>query len=139
MEILTNKVSSNIIEILENLRKNIFDINLSKLCEKKIGYINFYHKTWENNKYLGEINQIIEIINKSDLNNKIDFNKILYSGFIYSFPNCDNQNFHYDYSNKTTTYFIPLVKLTNLNGTEYLYFTDKNDYIKYSNLLLDIN
>jgi hypothetical protein len=60
MEIITNKVSSNVIKILENLRKYIFDINLSKLYKNKIGYINFYHKTWENNKHLYEINQIID-------------------------------------------------------------------------------
>ena len=69
----------------------------------------------------------------------IDINSILSAGFIYSYPNCDNQLFHYDYANKTKTYFIPLSDLTDLNGTEYLSFYDTENNEKYLNLLTKIN
>ena len=58
---------------------------------------------------------------------------LFYFGFIQSLPKCDNQLFHIDYFDKTITYFIPMIELTDLNGTEYVEFNN------YSNSLLDIS
>jgi hypothetical protein len=63
---------------------------------------------------------------------------ILYYGFIISQPNNKNQYFHIDYKGKTITYFIPLVNLSNKNGTEYLYFYDSSYYMKYFHIFIDI-
>jgi len=142
MELLITKINDNIIKTLTTLKQNAFDKNIHNLVDKKIGYNTIYHNNWDPNKkniFKTELNEIVNEIN-SYTNKKID-NNILHAGFIYSFPNCDNQTFHYDYlfKIKATTYFIPFTKITNLNGTEYLYFEDPADHDKYADLLLLIN
>ena len=142
MDLLITKINDNIIKKLTTLKQNVFDKNLHKLVDKKIGYNTIYHNNWDPNKknmFKSELNEIVNEINNYT-NKKID-NNILHAGFIYSFPNCDNQTFHYDYlfKIKATTYFIPFTKITNLNGTEYLYFEDPTDHDKYADLLLLIN
>lgn len=143
MELLAPLINNNIINNIKNLKNAIFDKNISKFYEKKIGYCNIYHNNWDLSKnaiHLNEVNSIIdEINNHVGLVNKIDLKNVLYAGFIYSFPNCENQKFHYDYLCKTTSYFIPLTKLTNSNGTEYLTFFNKDDNDKNVNVLLNVN
>jgi len=47
--------------------------------------------------------------------------------------------FHFDYYNKSETYFIPFVDLTDQNGTEMIIFKDSQDFEKNSTLLNSIN
>jgi hypothetical protein len=53
-------------------------------------------------------------------------------------PDCKNQLFHIDYQGDSLSYFIPFVELTDLNGTEYLYFYDKSKYLLHYDLFLNI-
>lgn len=128
-----------------NLKKNINNLlfeNLSLFKENsKINYINIYHKDWllepNKNNYSLLINRLkseSHIIRDTFVNYDLH-----YFGFIQSQPNCDNQHFHIDYFGKSTTFFIPLIDLTNKNGTEYLYFYDKINYKKYFDILLNIS
>ena len=138
MELLNIKINNNLKKTIETISNNTF--NLNDIDKKKIGYYNIYHKKWikKNNKYIDVVNKIIDEINLNSLE-KINIDDILYIGYIYSFPNCDNQTFHYDYSNKSETYFIPLTDLTDKNGTEYLSFKDPLKNISNFNILNNIN
>jgi hypothetical protein len=62
------------------------------------------------------------------LDNKIiqHDDKLLSIGIIHSFPDCDDQAFHYDYMNNTFTIFLPLVDIDEDNGTEYIEMLNHN-------------
>ena len=142
MELIKCKINNNIELILKNLKLSIFDKNIHRINIAKIGYFNIYHKKWDsfkNNIFYKEISLILNEINENINKDKINFNNLLYAGFIYSFPNCDNQKFHFDYSNNSITYFIPLNDITDLNGTEYLFFKEAENYNKYLKILNKIN
>lgn len=49
------------------------------------------------------------------------------------------QEFHIDYNSSTVSYFIPLVELNNLNGTEYIDFYNKEANINIIKNLLFIS
>jgi len=133
MELLEEKLDPSFVIELNNVLQN-YDTYL----EKKniyINYVNLYHKNLDLRKYdyLIDYFKQIEPI-KKDLENK----KILNFGFIMSQPGCETQPFHLDYDGKSDTYFIPLCDLSNKNGTEFLYFFDKENYNKYFDTLLKI-
>lgn len=109
--------------------------NFLEIKNNNINYINLYQKNLNLTKhnYLLDYIKEIEHINKS-----LETCSILYYGFIIAQPNNKNQYFHIDYMGKTITYFIPLVHITDMNGTEYLYFYDSSNYAKYFNLFLEI-
>jgi hypothetical protein len=141
MELYTKSINSELKKTIENISNNIFS-NISNIDKRKIGYYNIYHSKWDsdkNNKYIDLIKNIIYEINSNNINENIEINKILYTGFIYSFPDCNDQRFHYDYSNKSETYFIPLINLTHENGTEFLSFHNLENNKKYVDLLNKIN
>jgi len=139
MEIINNSINNQLILLLEKTSKDIFNsINVDKT---KIGYYNIYHNKWsqeKNNKYIDLIDKIITEIYQNE-SNFIIKDKILYAGFIYSFPDCDTQMFHFDYANKSETYFIPLLDLTDQNGTEFLAFNNTIDYKNNFEILNNIN
>ena len=59
--------------------------------------------------------------------------------FICAPPDCTDQLFHIDYLGDIISIFIPLVDLSDLNGTEYLNFYDCNNYIVYFDLMLEMS
>ncbi len=61
------------------------------------------------------------------------------AGFVYAPPNNERQTFHYDFGNTTDTYFLPLVEISDLNGTELLHFHDAAHYETYFPILDAIN
>ena len=133
LEIVLDKISD---EFMLELKKIVLEYN--DFFQKKnnhINYVNLYQKNLTLNKYDYLLNYLKEI---EPINNDIMKHNILYYGFIVSQPNNKNQYFHIDYKGKTVTYFIPLVNLSNKNGTEYLYFYDSSNYIKYFKLFIDI-
>ena len=137
MELLNSCIDNNLKKELNEISNILFNSN-NLLNRNKIGYFNIYHNLWneeKNNKYIDFINKIINQINISDKFENIKLNSILYAGFIYSFPNCNNQNFHYDYSNKSKTYFLPLKDLTDLNVTEFFECgkVNSNSFTRFAN------
>ena len=121
---------------INELKKIVMEYNnFFEMKNNNINYINLYQKNLNLNKHLYLLEYIKEIV--PICNDLIKYN-ILYYGFIVSQPNNKNQYFHIDYKGKSVTYFIPLVNLSNKNGTEYLYFYDNSNYIKYFNLFLEI-
>ena len=127
-----NVLQDDIIDLIKNIEK-IYDINFE--YNKHTFYSNIWVYSW---------NQIIpdsfNIILNFMLERKIiqHSDKLLSIGIIQSFPDCNDQPFHYDYLNKTTTIFIPLVDLDYDNGTEYVKILN-NNYYDYVEKLLKIN
>jgi hypothetical protein len=129
MELITLKIDNN----LKNLIKHKFSL-LKEVIEKenkRINHINIYHREWQKN----DCDEIIEIL-KNDYS--INIKNIISLGFISAQVNCLNQHFHIDYNGTTETYFIPLIDLNDLNGTEYVKFNDTNFNINIIDKLIDI-
>lgn len=127
MEIIIDKLNND----FQTKLINILNENLHKFNDDndRINYINLYHKDWEKNS-------IYELFKSNNILNDYTVGQI---GIIESKPKCNNQLFHIDYSGKTFTLFIPMIDINDKNGTEYLYFYDQSNYIKYYNLFLDIS
>jgi hypothetical protein len=107
MIILPIKISNQFItEIKNNYTKikNELDDN-----NKNINYINIYNKKWKTEKN----NNIL----KNYVDKEIACKNIITLSYISAPSNCNNQEFHIDYEGETITYFIPLIELTDLNGT----------------------
>jgi hypothetical protein len=127
-----NVLQDDIIDLIKNSEK-IYDVNFE--YNKHTFYYNIWVCSW---------NQIIpdnfNIILNFMLERKIiqDTHHLLSIGIIQSLPDCNDQPFHYDYLNKTTTIFIPLVDLDYDNGTEYIEMIN-NNYYDYVEKLIQIN
>jgi len=133
MDLVHEKISNSFIY---ELKKIVLEYNnFFEVRNNNINYVNLYQKNLKLNKYDYLLNYINEI---KILKDSIMRYNILYYGFIISQPNNKNQYFHIDYKGKTITYFIPLVNLSNKNGTEYLYFYDDTNYMKYFHIFIDI-
>jgi hypothetical protein len=137
MNIFGEKLNPQFIEVIEKLlaqHNDFFEIK-----NNNINYINLYQKNLTIMKYdyimdyLKEMGTICP-----SFGHDLSRYNILYYGFLVSQPNNKNQYFHLDYKGKSVTYFIPTVDLTDLNGTEYLYFYNSTNYDKYFELFLDI-
>ena len=132
MEIITNNIPIELETLIQN-EYSKYQIELyNDATNKRINHLNIYHKDWINNHCDNMINLLTKYYN-------INPELIISLGFITSHVNCHNQHFHIDYLGTTQTYFIPLVALTNQNGTEYLEFKDTNQNINLFNELVDIS
>lgn len=112
------------IQSLFQENKHFFDTK-----NEKINYINIFHHKWKENKYTYFIDKLIQ--NSPIIAHAHHNFDPAYCGFIQSYPQCDDQFWHYDYFGKSITYFIPLVDLDESNGTEFLHFTNPEHYEKY--------
>jgi hypothetical protein len=133
LEIVQPQISDDFMSELKKIA-----LEYKEYFERKnnhINYVNLYQKNLGLHKYDYLLKYLKEI---DPINADITKHNILYYGFIVSQPNNKNQYFHIDYKGKTVTYFIPLVNLSNKNGTEYLYFYDSSNYKKYFNIFIDI-
>lgn len=123
-------------QFISELKKIVLEYNnFLELKNNNINYINLYQKNLQLKKHDYLLDYIKEI---EPINESLKYNSILYYGFIIAQPNNKNQYFHIDYKGKTVTYFIPLVCITNMNGTEYLYFYDTANYDKYFDVFIQI-
>jgi hypothetical protein len=107
----------------------------------KIGYTNIFHAAWSdeaNARYAPVLEGILDRINARE-GGRLAARDVLNAGFIYAAPNNQRQTFHYDYGNTTDTYFLPLVELSDRNGTELLRFHDAAHYETYFPILDAIN
>jgi len=131
MELITNKISLD----LKKLIKLEFHKNFNLITEKnsRINHVNIFHKDWGcTSQSSGKIISILQ----NDYS--IDPNCIVSLGFINSQINSYNQHFHIDYEGKTETYFIPLIDLTDVNGTEYVEFINREYNINILEELVEI-
>ena len=134
----------NIIEkaVSEKLR-----IELDKLKSENLSHFNsgnalinhklLYCNQWKENKY----EYLIDLLKSECPYLKTTFEKytLLQINFINAPPDCNDQLFHIDYLGDSISFFIPLVELSDLNGTEYLYFYDSDNYMKYFPLMLEMS
>ena len=135
MNIIEKSVSNNLINELEKIKIEFLPHfnGGNKLINHKLLYCN----KWEENKY----EYLVELLKNECPYLKDTFDKytLLQVNFINAPPDCNDQLFHIDYLGDSISFFIPLVELSDLNGTEYLYFYDKNNYYKYFPLMLEMS
>lgn len=112
-----------------------------KSGRKLINHKLFYCNKWKDEEKKSKYEYVIEMLRNEneDLRKIIDNNTLLQMNFICAPPDCTDQLFHIDYLGDSISIFIPLVDLSDLNGTEYLNFYDCNNYIVYFDLMLEMS
>jgi len=130
MKLITNKINENLKQQIKLKFKTVE--NLIKENNNRINHINIFHRDWKTN----DCQNLINII-KNDYN--INTEKLISLGFITSQKNCHDQHFHIDYNGTTETYFIPLIDLTDCNGTEYVEFKNDDFNLEILDKLISIN
>ena len=135
MNVIENCVSNVLINELEKLK----DLHLphfnsgNQLINHKLLYCN----KWSENKY----EYLVDLLKNESpyLKTTFENNTLLQINFINAPPDCNDQLFHIDYLGDSISFFIPLVELSDLNGTQYLFFYDKENYVKYFPLMLEMS
>ena len=134
-----NVIEKTVNETLRNELEKLKDEMLphfnsgNKLINHKLLYCN----KWTENKY----EYLVDLLkNKCPyLKDTFEKNTLLQINFINAPPDCNDQLFHIDYLGDSISFFIPLVELSDLNGTEYLFFYDNDNYMKYFPLMLEMS
>ena len=127
------------------MRKVLNDIHDSMREHFETNKTLINHKLFWCNKWNAEKNAkydfVVEMLrNESEhIRNNFEKNTLLQLNLICAPPDCVDQVFHIDYLGDSISYFLPLVDLTDLNGTEYLYFYNSENYIKYFDLMLQMS
>lgn len=128
MELIKPQVSTNLKVALQTLDIDYFIKSRNNLINHKVFYCNKW--TEEQNKYAQPILNALKV-ECDHLKNLFKTHTLIQINIINAPPDCNNQLFHMDYQGDSESYFIPFVELSNLNGTEYLYFYDKEKYKLY--------
>jgi hypothetical protein len=135
MNVIEKSVTNVLINELNKLRLEMLPHFSSgnKLINHKLLYCN----KWNENKY----EYLVDLLKNESPYLKVSFEKytLLQINFINAPPDCNDQLFHIDYLGDSISFFIPLVELSDLNGTEYLYFYDNDNYMKYFPLMLEMS
>jgi hypothetical protein len=133
--------------VIEKTVTNVLINELNKLKLEFLPHFNsgntlinhklLYCNKWKENKY----EYLVDLLKNEMPYLKIAFEKytLLQINFINAPPDCNDQLFHIDYLGDSISFFIPLVELSDLNGTEYLYFYDNDNYMKYFPLMLEMS
>lgn len=116
MELIAKKISLDLKKIIESEFEKVSDLIHEQ--KQRINHVNIYHKDWGCNS----CENLIYILHNDY---SIDPDTIISLGFINSKVDSYDQHFHIDYAGTTETYFIPMIDLNDLNGTEYVEFTNK--------------
>jgi len=133
MELIIPHVSANLKNAIQLLDINYFVQSCNNLINHRVFYCNKWTNE-ENKKGLHIVNALK--VECDHLKEAFDKYTLIQVNIINAPPDCNNQLFHIDYQGDSLSYFIPLVDLSDLNGTEYLYFFDKKNYkIYYEDLL----
>ena len=134
----------NVIEksVTEKLKNELAKLQLEMLLHfnsgnKVINHKLLYCNKWLENKY----EYLVNLLTTECPYLKEAFEKytLLQINFINAPPDCNDQLFHIDYLGDSISFFIPLGNLSNLNGTEYLFFYDSDNYLKYFSLMLEMS
>ena len=99
----------------------------------------FYCNKWEDSR--NKHTYLLDMLrNECDrLRILMEENTLLQINFICAPPDCTDQLFHIDYLGDSISIFIPLVDLSDLNGTEYLYFYNEKNYLNFFDLMLEMS
>ena len=133
MEVLKPIVSPNLQKALQQLDLDYFVKSTNDLINHKVFYCNKWTEE-QNEKGQAIVNTLKEEC--PHLKESFRTKTLIQVNIICAPPDCNNQLFHMDYKGDSESYFIPLVPLSDLNGTEYLHFTDKRNYKLYFDNLL---
>lgn len=138
MNVLQNYISNPLKKTLDEIFLTFADH--FKIGRKLINHKLFYCNKWEDEKKK-KYEYVIDMLRNENekLREIIDNNTLLQMNFICAPPDCTDQLFHIDYLGDSISIFIPLVELSDLNGTEYLYFYDNNNYKVYFDLMLEMS
>ncbi len=125
-----NKISDKLVRKLEKILDDNF-IHYFEDDNKRVNCINIHFRDWDekDNKYNYLIDDLKE--ENKELKNDFDNYELVYMNYINNPPDSVPQVFHLDYEGTTISYFIPLVDITDENGTEYIKFLDEKDNEKY--------
>jgi hypothetical protein len=136
MEIIKPQVSPELKSALEKIDLSYFKTTTNNLINHRV----FYCNKWTEEQNKNGIN-LMNLLKEEcqHLRNSFETNTLIQLNVINAPPDCNNQLFHMDYQCDSNSYFIPLVELSDLNGTEYLYFYDSANYIKYYKNLLQFS
>ena len=133
--------------VIEKTVTNVLINELNKLKLEFLPHFNsgntlinhklLYCNKWKENKY----EYLVDLLKNESPYLKTSFEKytLLQINFINAPPDCNDQLFHIDYLGDSISFFIPLVELSDLNGTEYLFFYDNENYMKYFPLMLEMS
>ena len=133
MELIEAQVSTNLQQALQQLDIDYFIKSSNNLINHRVFYCNKWTEE-QNKKALPILNALK--VECDHLKTSFEKYTLIQINIINAPPDCNNQLFHIDYQGDSFSYFIPLVELSDLNGTEYLYFFEEKNYkIYYENLL----
>ena len=136
MEVIERIVSDELKQALQKLNLNYFNNSNNNLINHRVFYCNKWND--DDNK-TGLL--VLELLKKEcdHLKNSFKNNTLIQLNIINAPPDCNSQLFHIDYQGDSASYFIPLVELSDLNGTEYLHFYDKKKYIQFYSTFLSMS
>ena len=138
MNIIKSSITPTLRESINNAYLSISDYfnSNNKLINHRVIYCNKWTEQ-QNSKH----EHIVTLLkNECDhLKNIFDTTTLIQLNFLNAPPDCNTQLFHLDYKGDSISYFIPLVELSDMNGTEYLYFFNQDNYQTYYNIILDMN
>ena len=130
---ISPSLTQTLIDIYQSLAPH-FESN-TNLINHKLFYCNKWEESRNKHTYLLDM-----LRNECDrLRVLMEENTLLQINFICAPPNCTDQLFHIDYLGDSISIFIPLVELSDLNGTEYLYFYDEKNYLLFFDLMLEMS
>jgi hypothetical protein len=138
MNVVKNSLSPALSKVLNEIHDSMrehFETNKTLINHKL-----FWCNKWtdeKNSKY----QYVVDMLRNESEHIAENFKKntLLQLNLICAPPDCVDQVFHIDYLGDSISYFLPLVDLTDLNGTEYLYFFDSENYLKHFNLMLEMS
>ena len=134
-----NVIEKSVSEKLKNELEKLKDLHLSHFNSGNalINHKLLYCNKWKENKY----EYLVDLLKSESpyLNNTFENNTLLQINFINAPPDCNDQLFHIDYMGDSISFFIPMVELSDLNGTEYLFFYNKENYMKHFPLMLEMS
>ena len=136
-----NVIQPYISDTLKNTLIDIFQ-SIAPHFDKTTNLINhklFYCNKWEDSR--NKHTYLLDMLrNECDrLRILMEENTLLQINYICAPPDCTDQLFHIDYLGDSISIFIPLVDLSDLNGTEYMYFYDEKNYLLFFNLMLEMS
>jgi len=137
MNVIQPYISPSLKETLNDIYQSLaphFESN-TNLINHKLFYCNKWEDSRNKHTYLLDM-----LRNECDrLRILMEENTLLQINFICAPPDCTDQLFHIDYLGDSISIFIPLVDLSDLNGTEYLYFYDEKNYLLFFDLMLEMS
>jgi ferredoxin len=138
MNVIQPYISASLKQTLNDIYQTLaphFESSNTNLINHKLFYCNQWDASRNKHTYLLDM-----LRNECDrLRILMEENTLLQINYICAPPDCTDQLFHIDYLGDSISIFIPLVDLSDLNGTEYMYFYDEKNYLLFFDLMLEMS